>query len=477
MLTIDPTPITNSGKIEVDGNAALVLSDDVVTNSDGADNGTIQVDLNGLLTLDGTTIDTGIVKNLSGGTIDVTANSTISNTFSFVNSGTIKADGAALTLDNVSVNNSGGAINTIGSSGLLNLVNSTITRGKLSGNVATANGNDRSILDGGTTPFTGLTLGIGSLVAATVGVLELTGNIFNFGEVDAGTGATIDLENTAFIGGKLGGPGTINTDGNVESVLSGVTIASGTIVKASAGILDLTGAIANNGEIDATTGQLRLENASITGGTLGGAGIIATGGPNFLSILKDVTIGTGAKVTAASGGLELTGTITNNGEINSTNGLLELNNAAVTGGTLGGTGSIFTVGNSNELDNVTIAKGTTVDVTDSSTLKLADTITDIGTISLDSTGHATGLEISGNVSLTGGGHIVMSDNSHNFIVSDGAAAKLINSDTITGAGTIGDSSSDVGKQGHDRRDGLAFAHHCYRKSSRTTMAVLRANTP
>ena len=383
MLTIDPTPITNSGKIEVDGNAALVLSDDVVTNSDGANNGTIQVDLNGLLTLDGTKIDTGIVKNLSGGTIDVTADSTISNTFSFVNSGTIKADGAALTLDNVSVNNSGGAINTIGSSGLLNLMSSTITRGKLSGNVATATGNDRSILDGGTTPFTGLTLGIGSLVAATVGVLELTGNIFNFGEVDAGTGATIDLENTAFIGGKLGGPGTINTDGNVESVLNGVTIASGTIVKASAGILDLTGAIANNGEIDATTGQLRLENASITGGTLGGTGIIATGGPNFLSILKDVTIGTGAKVTAASGGLELTGTITNNGEIDSTNGLLELNNAAVTGGTLGGGGSIFTVGDSNELDNVTIAKGTTVDVSDSSTLKLADTITDIGTISLD----------------------------------------------------------------------------------------------
>src|SRR5207302_221558 len=129
----------------------------------------------------------------------------------------------------------------------------------------------------------------GTKVTAAVGTLDLTGIITNNGEFDATTG-TIDLENASITGGTLGGAGTIATAaGNTDSTLSGVTVNSGTKVTAAVGTLDLTGTITNNGEIDATTGIIDLENASITGGTLGGAGTIATAAGNTDSTLSGVT--------------------------------------------------------------------------------------------------------------------------------------------------------------------------------------------
>src|SRR6202000_409525 len=62
-----------------------------------------------------------------------------------------------------------------------------------------------------------------------------------------------------------------------------------------------------------------------------------------------------------------------------------------------------------------------------------------GVIALNSVGHATELEITGNALFFGDGQVVLSDNSENAIVSDGSAATLINTNTISGAGTIGDS--------------------------------------
>jgi autotransporter-associated beta strand protein len=302
-LTIDPAPFTNTGTIEVDGSATLVLTGETVTNSVTVGltttNGTIQVDHSGLLKLNGDTINGGIVDDL--GTIDVTAGSSINNSFSFTNTGTVNADGAALTLSGTTVSNSGGTLESTGS-GLLKLVNATINSGTLAGKIATATGNSSSTLNG-------ITLAAGSLVTAVVGALELTGIITNNGEFDAGTGAT-----------------------------------------------------------------LGLDNVTVNGGTLGGSGTIVTAASSF-----------------------------------------------------------------DTLNGITIAHGTTVTGADGTTLDLVGTITDRGTIALGSSGHTTQLEISGNVSLTGGGNVTMTDNADNFIVSDGSAAALTNSDTISGAGTIGDS--------------------------------------
>src|SRR5262249_57126065 len=90
----------------------------------------------------------------------------------------------------------------------------------------------------------------------------------------------------------------------------------------------------------ATTGMIDLENVTVTGGTLGGTGTIATATGNTDSTLSGVTIKSGTLVTAAVGSLDLTGSITNGGEFDATTGTIDLENVTVTGGTQGGTGNI-----------------------------------------------------------------------------------------------------------------------------------------
>ena len=130
---------------------------------------------------------------------------------------------------------------------------------------------------------------------------------------------TLDLENATIKGGTLDGNGTIATAaGNIDSTLNGVTIDSNTLVTAVVGTLELTGIITNNGEIDATTGTLDFVDAIVNGGALGGPGTIGTATGNTDSTLSGVTILSGVKVTASVGTLDLTGIITNNGEIDAT---------------------------------------------------------------------------------------------------------------------------------------------------------------
>ena len=185
-------------------------------------------------------------------------------------------------------------------------MNTTINGGTLGGKIETVSPNKSSTLNG-------LTLAFGTLVTAAVGVLELTGTIFNNGEIDATLGA-LDLDNATVDGGTFGGHGTIRPQRAVtygQDVLSGVTIASGSTVTAAVGTLDLTGITTNNGEIDAATGTLHLHNADVIGGTLGGLGTISTDSFNQFSILKNVTVAAGTKISASAGVLELTGTIDN----------------------------------------------------------------------------------------------------------------------------------------------------------------------
>jgi hypothetical protein len=153
-----------------------------------------------------------------------------------------------------------------------------------------------------------------------------------------------------------------------------------------------------------------------------------------------VTVNSGTKVTAAVGTLDLTGTITNNGEFDATSGTIDLENATLNGGTLGGAGTIATVSGANTLNSVAIAGGTTVKVTDNTVLDLKGTIANGGTIALNSSGDLTRLIISGSVFLNGSGHVTLTDNTNNIIVSDGSAATLTNSNTVSGAGTIGDTN-------------------------------------
>ncbi len=471
--TLDLTgTITNKGEIDAAPGGTLDLENAIVDGGTLGGSGTIATatgntdsTLNGVtiapatlvaaavgtLDLTGTITNKGEIGAALGGTLDL-ENATVNggtlggtgtiatatgNTDSTLNGVTIApatlVAAAVGTLDLTgTITNKGEIDAALG--GTLDLENATINGGTLggSGTIATATGNTDSTLNG-------VTIASGSKVVAAVGTLDLTGTITNKGEIDAALGGTLDLENATVNGGTLGGTGTIATAiGNTDSTLNGVTIAAGALVAAAVGTLDLTGTITNNGEIDATTGTLDLENAIINGGTLGGTGTIATATGNTDSTLNGVTIASGSKVTAAVGTLDLTGTITNKGEIDATTGGIDLESVTVNGGTLGGPGTIATVSGADTLNGVAIASGTTVQVTDNTALDLKGTISNGGTIALNSSGDTTQLEISGDVSLNGSGHVTLTDDTQNAIVSDGLAAQLTNSDTISGAGKIGD---------------------------------------
>ncbi|WP_218625772.1 FecR domain-containing protein [Bradyrhizobium sp. dw_411] len=104
-LTIDPTPVTNTGTIEVKDGSTLVLSGEVIANSvttaDGTTKGIIQVDATdpthfATLDLDGSTIDGGTLT--IGGELDSTGNSFITGV-TITNTGTIDVTGGTLTID------------------------------------------------------------------------------------------------------------------------------------------------------------------------------------------------------------------------------------------------------------------------------------------------------------------------------------------------------------------------------------------
>ena len=121
-LTIDPAPFTNSGTIEVMGNSTLVLSDEILTNTDGTTKGVIQVDADpthtATLDLEGSTINGGTVT--IAGVLDSTGDSFITGA-TITNTGTIDVTGGTLTIDATStLNNTGGTLETNGGNLIIN---------------------------------------------------------------------------------------------------------------------------------------------------------------------------------------------------------------------------------------------------------------------------------------------------------------------------------------------------------------------
>ena len=100
-------------------------------------------------------------------------------------------------------------------------------------------------------------------------------------------------------------------------------------------------------------------------------------------------------------------------------------------------------GGTLEIDSNVTNSGATIRADNGGTVELVgDTVTG-GSIALNGSSAATTLQIEGSVTLTGG-TVTLTNYSGNSIVSThdevSGSATLINYDTITGAGTIGDGS-------------------------------------
>ncbi len=424
-LDITNEPVINNGALQAINGSTLKLTTTKVTNTAGLMN----VGVGSTLDLISAEIDNGSLGD--SGTFDSTGISTLNNVAVAI-FGTLESTSGALTI-------LGAAAPSVTNFGTLE-----------------ANGGELEIINGAVT-------NTGSLRATSDSTLKLASTVVTNtnGAVNVDVGSTLDLVSAEIDNGNFTNFGTTNSTGT--STLSGVAVTNtgsinivsgkltidpapftntGIVDVESGAILVLSGETVTNigGTLETTgSGLLDLVNATINNGTLGGR--ITTAAGNIGSTLNGLTLAFGGLVTAAVGALELTGSITNNGEFDANTGAtLGLDNVTITGGKLGGAGTIATAASTfDALNGVTIAHGTTVTVTDGTTLDLVGTITDTGTIVLASSGHATQLEISGAVPLVGGGNVTMTDNTHNSIVSDGLTATLTNNVTISGAGTIGDS--------------------------------------
>jgi hypothetical protein len=336
----------------------------------------------------------------------------------------------------------------------------------------------------------------GTLEATGGAALNLNGDTYtNTGGtiLATGSGSTVNLESGMTVnGGTLNGAsgGVVQTPGGHASNLGGVTI-TGTYAVQNNGRTNITGTITNNGSLQLNSlGNLTELVVNAAGATLAGTGTLTMGnnqsnlifGAAGADVLTNqATIQGSGNIGDGSMGLVNSGTInanqstaltlntssgtTNTGTLEATNGAtlflsgdtytntngtiqaIGTNSAVSLAGTISG-GTIKTSGggiiqtpggNSSGLMNVT--NSGTFAVQNNGSTTLAGTLTNTGTVQLNSAGNFTELRLNGNVSLTGAGTVTMGNNSNNLIFGNVATDVLTNvNNTIQGAGNIGDNS-------------------------------------
>jgi len=84
-----------------------------------------------------------------------------------------------------------------------------------------------------------------------------------------------------------------------------------------------------------------------------------------------------------------------------------------------------------------ISNAGTITLGNNSFLDITGNVSNSGTITLNSTGNATELVLEGNVTLSGGGTVTLSNNTNNYIFGATSLDQLNNQETIQGAGHIG----------------------------------------
>jgi len=341
------------------------------------------------------------------------------NTGTMLNTGTLQAsNGGTLKillngLSSPSLNNAGGTIKALDGS-LVRLMEGVISGGTLttagSGMIQGQGGTLMNLTNAGLFQIGGLS-GQGSANWRFSGTLTNTGTI-RIGSAAWGDDVT-SINGTV----TLTGGGTVNFANSIESMVgSGATLVntnntiSGTGVMGGGGGLTLT----NSGTVDANAATPLLLVMSMTnsgtmqashGGELRTQGDINNAGGTITAL-------DGSKVTLVSN--------------------------TIKGGTFATSGSGFIQAAPTQpaLDGLTNTG--MVLVPNNAQMALKNTITNSGTIFLDSTGGPVSFIISGPVTLTGKGTMMLSDNTGNFISGGGSSPTWSNVDNlIEGGGTIG----------------------------------------
>jgi hypothetical protein len=265
-----------------------------------------------------------------------------------------------------------------------------------------------------------LTLGLGtdSLNISNSNVLSITsgGNISNAGNISmTSVGNATELN----IGGNttLSGAGTLTMSNSSQNyILGGGTLTNQSTIQGAGNIGNGNLTLINSGTIDANQSTALAINTN--GGTTNTGTMEATAGGTLQFNTYPVTNTNGTILASGAGSV------------------VNLNTGSITNGTLTTTsGGVIDDINNFTLNTVTISTGSTLNVLNSEFLTLgAGTVTNNGSINLQSIGNATELIMAGTTTLAGTGTVTMSNSGGNFIFGGGT---FTNKETIQGSGTIG----------------------------------------
>jgi fibronectin-binding autotransporter adhesin len=342
--------------------------------------------------------------------------------------------------------------------------------------------------------------GGGNLTISGITITNTGGTIKATGNNGSGTNSTLTLSNATISGGTLTSDpaDSINSPGSESTTLqNGVTISSGTIYNIlNAGQINVSGTLTNNGTITvnstggANTTVLNFLGTGVnllTGSgsvvlpgtnaqsevttnigssltvdtlqTIKGAGTVAATLTNNGTINADISGSTmtldgdpmsNTSIMEATGGgnLTISGiTITNTGTIKATgnngsgtNSSITINNATISGGTLSADSadSINSPGSETTTlqSGVTISTGTHYNLLNDSQTNVSNTLTNNGTITVNSTAGPNGtiLDFSAGSVLAGAGTVVL--NSNGTAAELNGALTQNSASSITGIGQI-----------------------------------------
>ena len=318
------------------------------------------------------------------------------NATGLTNTGTLRAsNGGVLVLTgngNGAFNNAGGTVEALAGSEVRLTTGATVTGGTLRG---VGNGTVRNT--GGAT-LSGLTLG-GSFVVDNGQPTTLVGTITNNGTINVNSAGSFTDVFVTGTGTTLAGSGTL-TLANADRVRGG-----GTLTNAAGHTIQ--GETSNSGSLGSD--EIAINNAGLINANVAGLALVVD--PNATGLTNT---GTGTLRASGGGLLVLTGNgngaFTNNNVIEALAGSeVQLTaGASVTGGTLRtvGTGIIRNVSGAT-LSNLTLNGALAIN--NGQGTVLGGTITNNGTIGVNSTGSFTDVSLNGNVTLAGTGTLTLAN--------------------------------------------------------------------
>jgi fibronectin-binding autotransporter adhesin len=262
-----------------------------------------------------------------------------------------------------------------------------------------------------------------------------------------------DNQSLTIVGG--GGNGVVDNAGQFSLSSAGDNTdlrINGSVTLTGGGTLTLSNFVQNRIFSDTGSSSDTLTNVN---NTIQGAGQIGVNGltlvnqaagtidanvSSSLTINASSTTNTGLIEATGAGTLNLNSAVTNTGGTILSSGagsVVNLSGGSITGGTLStASGGVMNVGNGT-LNGVTISTGSTATAGDNTVTTIQGTVTNNGTIAIQSVGDNTDLAISGTLSNTGGGSITMSNFTGNRIYGSGGTLTNDTGSTIQGAGQIG----------------------------------------